>query len=70
MDASKIGTGFVAKRNDGRVFKGVIQDVRVIEGKGTLVVFRQEDGSHRSVYAESLNSWSCSTVNGQPLVIG
>mgnify|MGYP003336020530 CR=1 FL=1 len=63
IDASKIGTGFVGTRNDGRVFKGIVQDVRYVDGKGTLIVFRQDDGSHRSVYAETLTGWDCSPVN-------
>lgn len=69
LTAEKIGYGFNGTRKDGRKFAGVIQDVKVIEGKGTLVVFRQEDGSHRSVYVEQLNGWSASLENGMPVIL-
>ena len=65
----KIGYGFNGTRKDGRKFAGVIQDVKVVEGKGTLIVIRQLDNSHKSVYAEQLNGWSASLVNGQPFVL-
>jgi len=64
-----IGCGFRGVRNDGRVFAGVVQDARPVKGR-TLVIIRQLDDSHKSFYIEDMTGgWSCSTVNGQPVVI-
>lgn len=57
MSAPTIGKYAEMVRNDGREFVGVVQDVRHVEGKGTLVIL---DTGKRfaSVYVED-----CKTVN-------
>ena len=64
----KIGWGFKGCRKDGRVFIGVIRDVRIVKGERTLVVIRQTDGNHKSVYMDEIRGWSASLVNGQPFM--
>lgn len=65
--ADYIGYGFRGIRKDGRMFKGVVQDVRVVKDR-TLVIIRQEDNSHKSFYMEDITGgWSCSLCNGQPV---
>ena len=39
-------------RNDGREFIGIVQDVRPVKGKGTLVIL-DVGGKFASVYAEA-----------------
>jgi hypothetical protein len=62
----KIGWGFKGRRKDGRVFIGVIQDVRIVKGERTLVIIRQQDSKHKSVYMDEIRGWQASLVNGQP----
>ena len=69
MIADKIGYGFHGTRNDGRIFVGVVQDVRVVKDR-TLVVIRQLDNAHKSFYIEDMTGgWSCSLSNGQPVLL-
>ena len=64
-----IGFGFRGVRKDGRVFAGVVQDMRSVNGR-TLVVIRQLDNAHKSVYLEDMTGGhSFSLVNGQPVVL-
>jgi len=65
----KIGWGFKGRRKDGRVFIGVIQDVRIVKGERTLVVIRQRDDKHKSIYMDEIRGWSASLVNGQPWLL-
>ena len=61
-----IGYGFRGVRKDGRVFVGVVQDMRTVNGR-TLLVIRQADNAHKSVYLEDMTGGhSFSLVNGQP----
>ena len=65
-----IGFGFRGVRKDGRVFIGVVQDMRSVNGR-TLVVIRQTDNAHKSVYLDEMTGGhSFSLVNGQPVLIG
>ena len=64
----KIGYGFKGTRKDGRVFIGVIQDVRIVKDSRTLVIIRQQDGKHKSVYMDEIRGWQASLVNGQPFL--
>jgi hypothetical protein len=65
----KIGCGFRGVRKDGRVFIGVIQDVRPVKDR-TLVVIRQSDDSFKSFYFEEITlGWSASLCNGQPVLL-
>ena len=64
-----IGYGFRGVRNDGRVFSGVVQDMRIVKDR-TLLVIRQADNAHKSVYLEDMTGGhSFSLVNGQPVLI-
>lgn len=65
----KIGHGFKGIRKDGRIFRGVVQDVRTV-AKGTLVVIRQLDNAHKSFYMEDITGgWSTTLMNGQPVIL-
>ena len=65
-----IGYGFRGVRKDGRVFVGVVQDMRTVKDR-TLLVIRQADNAHKSVYLEDMTGGhSFSLVNGQPVLIG
>jgi hypothetical protein len=66
MITDKIGYGFNGTRKDGRKFTGIIQDVRVIPNKGTLVVIRQDNNAHKSFYIEDMAGWAAVISNGQP----
>lgn len=69
MENNYIGYGFRGVRHDGRVFSGVVQDMRTVNGR-TLVVIRQLDGAHKSFYLDDMpNGHSFSLCNGQPVVI-
>lgn len=62
----KIGWGFRGVRKDGRVFIGVVQDIRIVNSR-TLVVIRQKDEKHKSVYMDEITrGYSFSLCNGQP----
>ena len=64
-----IGYGFRGVRKDGRVFVGVVQDMRTVNGR-TLVVIRQVDGAHKSFYLDDMpNGHSFSLCNGQPVLV-
>ena len=64
-----IGYGFRGVRNDGRVFVGVIQDVRPVNGRA-LVIIRQSDDKHKSFYMDDITGgWSASLCNGQPVLL-
>jgi hypothetical protein len=64
-----IGYGFRGVRNDGRVFSGVVQDMRIVKDR-TLVVIRQEDNAHKSFYIEDMTGGhSFSLVNGQAFLV-
>jgi hypothetical protein len=65
----KIGWGFKGRRKDGRVFIGVIKDVRIVKGERTLVVIRQKDDQFKSVHMDDIRGWSASLVNGQPWLL-
>lgn len=70
MGSHYIGFGFRGVRNDGRVFVGVVQDVRPV-GDRILVIIRQADNVHKSVYMDTITGgWSCSLCNGQPVLVG
>ena len=69
MSNNYIGYGFRGVRNDGRVFVGVVQDMRIVKDR-TLLVIRQTDNAHKSVYLEDMTGGhSFSLVNGQPILI-
>ena len=69
MTKNYIGFGFRGVRNDGRVFSGVVQDMRMVKDR-TLLVIRQADNAHKSVYLEDMTGGhSFSLVNGQPLLL-
>ena len=64
-----IGYGFRGVRKDGRVFVGVVQDMRTVKDR-TLLVIRQADNAHKSVYLEDMTrGHSFSLCNGQPVLI-
>jgi hypothetical protein len=64
-----IGYGFRGVRSDKRVFVGVVQDVRPINGR-QLVVIRQSDDQHKSFYMDTITlGWSATLCNGQPVLI-
>lgn len=64
-----VGFGFRGVRNDGRVFVGVVQDVKTI-GDRMLVIIRQADGRHKSFYMDTITGgWSCTITNGQPTLL-
>lgn len=75
MTKNYIGYGFRGVRNDGRVFSGVVQDMRMVSWPWlsvdrTLVVIRQADNAHKSVYLEDMTGGhSFSLVNGQPFLV-
>lgn len=52
MTAPTIGKYAELTRNDGREFIGLVQDVRPVKGKGTLVILSM-GGKHSSVYLEA-----------------
>lgn len=56
MTLPTIGKFASLTRNDGREFIGIVQDVRPVNGKGTLVILDM-GGRFGSVYAES-----CQTI--------
>lgn len=69
MTKNYIGFGFRGVRNDGRVFSGVVQNMRIVKDR-TLLVIRQADNAHKSVYLEDMAGGHLfSLVNGQPLVL-
>lgn len=69
MTSNYIGFGFRGIRNDGRVFVGVVQDVRVVDDR-TLVIIRQADDRHKSFYMDTITGgWSCTISNGQPVLL-
>jgi hypothetical protein len=69
MTNNYIGYGFRGVRKDGRVFVGVVQDMRTVKDR-TLLVIRQADNAHKSVYLEDMTGGhSFSLVNGQPVLI-
>lgn len=69
MTNNYIGYGFRGVRKDGRVFVGVVQDMRIVKDR-TLLVIRQADNAHKSVYLEDMTGGhSFSLVNGQPVLI-
>jgi hypothetical protein len=69
MTKNYIGYGFRGVRNDGRVFSGVVQDMRMVKDR-TLLVIRQLDDAHKSVYLEDMTGGhSFSLVNGQPFLV-
>lgn len=69
MTKNYIGFGFRGVRNDGRVFSGVVQDMRMVKDR-TLLVIRQADNAHKSVYLEDMTGGhSFSLVNGQPFLV-
>jgi len=69
MEKNYIGYGFRGVRNDGRVFSGVVQDMRMVKDR-TLLVIRQADNAHKSVYLEDMTGGhSFSLVNGQPFLV-
>ena len=53
-----IGDRVEMVRKDGRSFVGTVDDVRTVDGKGTMVVLNMR-GRYASVYVES-----CSEVSG------
>lgn len=52
MTLPTIGKFASLTRNDGREFIGIVQDVRPVKGKGTLVIL-DVGGKFASVYAEA-----------------
>jgi hypothetical protein len=67
--ADKIGYGFRGVRKDGRVFIGVVRDVRPVNGR-ELVIIRQSDDKHKSFYMDEITrGWSASLCNGQPVLL-
>lgn len=69
MEKNYIGYGFRGVRHDGRVFSGVVQDMRTVKDR-TLLVIRQSDNAHKSVYLEDMTGGhSFSLVNGQPVLV-
>ena len=67
--ANYIGYAFRGVRNDKRVFIGVVQDVRIVNGR-QLVVIRQRDDKHKSFYMDTITGgWSAGLVNGQPVLL-
>lgn len=67
--ADYVGYGFRGVRSDKRVFVGVVQDVRTINGR-QLVVIRQSDDQHKSFYMDTITlGWSASLCNGQPVLL-
>ena len=69
MTKNYIGYGFRGVRSDKRVFVGVVQDMRTVNGR-TFIVIRQADNAHKSVYLDDMTGGhSFSLVNGQPLLV-
>ena len=57
MKVPTIGDRVEMIRKDNREFVGVVDDVRTVDGKGTMVVLNMF-GRYASVYVES-----CNTIN-------
>ena len=69
MTNNYIGCEFRGVRKDGRVFAGIVQDMRTVKGR-TLIVIRQLDDAYKSFYMEDMTGGhSFSMCNGQPVII-
>ena len=65
-----IGYGFRGVRKDGRIFTGVVQDMRMVNGRTLLVIRQWDDDAHKSIYLEDMTGGhSFSLCNGQPVML-